>query len=76
MITLNSRTDRSEQKVQTQIRLLQEQSDLGLHCLPFHLNILGASFMGKIDLFNLDDVVISVVWVFIATVCKILCRIF
>ena len=75
MITLNSRTDRSEQKVQTQIRLLQEQSDLGLHCLPFHLNILGVSFMGKIDLFNLDDV-ISVVWVFTVTVCKILCRIF
>ena len=28
------------QTVQTQIRLLQEQSDQGLHCLPFHLSIL------------------------------------
>ena len=31
-------TDRSEQTVQTQIRLLlREQSDQGLQCLPFHL---------------------------------------
>ena len=30
--------DRSEQTVQTLIRLLQkEQSDQGLHCLPFNL---------------------------------------
>ena len=53
MITLNSRTNRLEQKV---------QSDLGLHCLPFHLHILGAPFVGKIDLFKLHDIVISVVW--------------
>ena len=32
-----------EQTVQTQIRLLlQEQSDQGLHCLPFHLHLLDA----------------------------------
>ena len=32
-------TDRSEQTVQTQIRLLlEEQSDQGLHCLLFHLH--------------------------------------
>ena len=31
---------RSEQTVQTQIRLLQEQSDLGLHCLLFRLHLL------------------------------------
>ena len=34
-------TDRAEQTVSTQIRLLlEEQSDQGLHCLPFHLHIL------------------------------------
>ena len=38
VVTLNLRTDRSEQTVQTQIRLLlEEQSDQGLHCLLFHL---------------------------------------
>ena len=37
--TLIFRTDRSGQTVQTQIRLLlEEQSDLGLHCLLFHLH--------------------------------------
>ena len=72
MITLNSRTNRPEQKVQIQIRLLQE---LGLHWLPFHLHILGTPLVGKIDLFKLYDVVISVVWVFAVTVCKILCRV-
>ena len=36
---LNFRTDRSEQTVQTQMRLLlEEQSDQGLHCLLFHLH--------------------------------------
>ena len=41
--TINIGTDKSEQIVQTQIRLLhQEQSDLGLHCLPFHLGALDA----------------------------------
>ena len=38
---LNFQTDRSEQTVQTKIRLLlQEQSDQGLQCLPFHLTFL------------------------------------
>ena len=33
--------DRSEQTVETQIRLLlKEQSDQGLHCLPFQLHSL------------------------------------
>ena len=37
---LNIGTDRSEQTVQTQIRLLlKEQSDQGIHCLPFHLHV-------------------------------------
>ena len=39
----NVETARSEQTVQTQIRLLlKEQSDQGLHCLPFHLHLLDA----------------------------------
>ena len=40
VMTLSFRTDRFGQTVQTQIRLLlEEQSDLGLHCLPFHLHL-------------------------------------
>ena len=39
---ISFRTDRSGQTVQTQIRLLlEEQSDLGLHCFLFHLHLLG-----------------------------------
>ena len=39
----NIETDRSEQTVQTQIRLLlQEQSDLGVHYLPVHPHLLDA----------------------------------
>ena len=41
VIFLSFRTDRSGQTVQTQIRLLlEEQSDQGLHCLPFRLHRL------------------------------------
>ena len=41
---LSFRTDRSGQTVQTQIRLLlEEQSDQGLHCLPFRLHPFGHS---------------------------------
>ena len=53
----------------------KEQSDLGLHCLPVNLHILGTPFVGKIALFKLYDVVISVVWVFTVTVCKTVRRI-
>ena len=36
-------TDRSQQTVQTKIRLLlKKQSDQGLHCLPFHQRLLDA----------------------------------
>ena len=36
-------TDRSQQTVQTKIRLLlKKQSDQGLHCLPFHQHLLDA----------------------------------
>ena len=41
IMILSFRTDRSGQKVQTQIRLLiEEQSDQGLHCLSFRLCIV------------------------------------
>ena len=44
---LSFRTDGSGQTVQTQIRLLlEEQSDQGLHCLPFNLHILGKKPFG------------------------------
>ena len=50
---LSFRTDRSGQTVQTQLRLLLEkQSDLGLHCLPFWLHLLGALLFGKAILFK------------------------
>ena len=40
--------DISGQTVQTQIRLLlKEQSDQGLHCLPFHLHVYGTSLHCK-----------------------------
>ena len=38
---LGTGADRSEQIVQTQIRLLlKDQSDQGLHCLPVHVQLL------------------------------------
>ena len=43
VIILSFRTDSSVQTVLTQIRLLlEEQSDQGLHCLPFRLHLLDA----------------------------------
>ena len=39
---LNIGTHRSKQTVQTQIRLLKEQSDQDLHCSRFHLHLLDA----------------------------------
>ena len=44
---LNFRTDRPGQTVQTQIRLLEEQSDQGLHCLPYRLHRLDSLVYGK-----------------------------
>ena len=39
-MVISFQTDRSGQTVQTQIRLLlEEQSDQGQHCLPFHLHL-------------------------------------
>ena len=54
VIILNIGTDRSEQTVQTQIRLLlMEQSDQGLLCLLFCLHVLITILHCKIQLFQL-----------------------
>ena len=48
VMILSFRTDRSGQTVQTQIRLLlEEQSDQGLHCLPFRLHCLDSLLYGR-----------------------------
>ena len=48
VMILSFRTDRPWQTVQTQIRLLlEEQSDQGLHCLPFRLHPLDSLLYGK-----------------------------
>ena len=45
-------TDRSQQTVQTKIRLLlKKQSDQGLRCLPFHQHLLDALMQSHIKLF-------------------------
>ena len=52
VISLNIGTDRSEQTVRTQIRLLlMEQSDQGLLCLLFCLHLLNTILHCKIQLF-------------------------
>ena len=54
VIILNIGTDRSEQTVQTQIRLLlKEQSDQCLLCLLFCLHLLNPISHFKIQLFHL-----------------------
>ena len=54
VIILNIGTDRSEQTVQTQIRLLlKEQSDQCLLCLLFCLHLLNTILHCKIQLFQL-----------------------
>ena len=54
VIILNIGTDRSEQTVQTQIRLLlMEQSDQGLLCLLSCLHLLNTILHCKIQLFQL-----------------------
>ena len=62
-ILFNIETDRSEQAMQTQISLLlEEQSDLGLHCLLFHLNILDKRLFGKAILFNFKHDYSNSIW--------------
>ena len=54
VIILNIGTGKSEQTVQTQIRLLlMEQSDQGLLCLLFCLHLLNTILHCKIQLFQL-----------------------
>ena len=54
VIILNIGTDRSEQTVQTQIRLLlKEQSDQGLLCFLFYLHLLNTILHCKIQLFQM-----------------------
>ena len=49
-------TDTPGQKVQTQIRLLlEEQSDLGLHCLPFRLHRLDSLLYGRATQFKFES---------------------
>ena len=49
-------TDRSQQTVQTKIRLLlKKQSDQGLRCLPFHQHLLDALMQCYIKLFYFKD---------------------
>ena len=53
---LSFRTERHMQTVQTQIRLLlEEQSDQGLHCLPFHLDLLDKWLHGMTFFFEFYD---------------------
>ena len=48
VMIISFRTDMPGQSVQTQIRLLlEEQSDLGLHCLPFCLHRLDSLLYGR-----------------------------
>ena len=48
VMILRFRTDMPGQTVQTQIRLLlEEQSDQGLHCLPFRLHRLDTLLYGR-----------------------------
>ena len=49
-------TDRSQQTVQTKIRLLlKKQSDQGLRCLPFHQHLLDALMQCYIKIFYFYD---------------------
>ena len=48
VMIVSFRTDTPEQTVQTQISLLlEEQSDQGLHCLPFPLQRLDSLLYGR-----------------------------
>ena len=56
-------TDRSQQTVQTKIRLLlKKQSDQGLHCLPFHQHLLDALMQCYIKLFYLAHLSTKCSW--------------
>ena len=53
VMSLSFRTDMPGQTVQTQIRLLlEEQSDQGLHCLPFRLHRFDSLRYGRATVFR------------------------
>ena len=57
----NIETGRFEQTVQAQIRLLlKEQSDHGLHCLPFHRYFLQALLHLETEMFSIGRTVTPV----------------
>ena len=56
VMILSFRTYMPGQTVQTQIRLLlEEQSDQGLHCLPFRLHRLDSLLCGRATLFKFSS---------------------
>ena len=61
VIILNIGTDRSEQTVQTQIRLLlMEQSDQGLPCLLFCLHLLNTNCTVKSNCSNCRTIMVII----------------
>ena len=52
IMIISFRTDMPGQTVQTQIRLLLEESDQGLHCLPFRLHHLDSLLYGRATKFK------------------------
>ena len=63
VMILSFRTDRPGQTVQTQIRLLlEEQSDQGLHCLPFRLQRLDLLLYGR-DAVQILECLQQIFWV-------------
>ena len=61
VVILNIGTDRSEQTVQTQIRLLlMEQSDQGLLCLLFCLHLLNTILHCKINCSNCRTIMVII----------------
>ena len=59
---LNTGTDNSEQIVQTRIRLLlQEQSDLSLNCLQFHLHLSDTLLHCKTKLLHFSTIIVPII---------------
>ena len=55
-------TDRSQQTVQTKIRLLlKKQSDQGLRCLPFHPHLLNALMQCYVNFFLFFRTIMAIV---------------
>ena len=76
VIILNIGTDKSEQTVQTQIRLLlMEQSDQGLLCLLFCLHLLNTILHCKIQLSNCRTIMVIISGVPIFRIFTVVCHI-